>query len=279
MRIFFVFLVVFISNFTIAQNAYRFRNYTISDGLSQSAISTIIQDNIGSIWIGTQDGLNRFDGQTFETFTPDNTLGIENGDFLSAIKSANGLLWFGTSNGLTQYDPNTEIFKTYLAPNQEVLQVKSIVEDKKGNIWIGSYNAGILLFNAKTKKINKVKEAKLPTEKILYITLISTEELLISTEDKGIFIYHIPKQKSYPIYAKAKTDKQFKAYSIKTYDQNEWIICSNQGLYFLNKRSKKIRPCYRKLDDTYGWLEIHDILILNEHKFIITSKSEGLFTL
>ncbi len=279
MRVLFVFLILLVSNFFVAQNTYRFRNYTISDGLSQSAISTIIQDNIGSIWIGTQDGLNRFDGQTFETFTPDNTVGIENGDFLSAIKSSDGKLWFGTSNGLTEYNPQTEIFKTYLAPNQEVLQAKSIIEDKKGNIWIGSYNAGILLFNAKTKKINKVKEAKLPTEKILFLSLISSDELLICTEDKGIFIYHIPRQKSYPLTAKAKTDKQFKAYSVKKYDENEWIICSNQGLYFLHQRTKNIRPCFRKLDDTYGWLEIHDILILNEHKFIITSKSEGLFTL
>jgi ligand-binding sensor domain-containing protein len=171
MRLLIFFLFLIITSLVHAQNAYRFRNYTISDGLSQSAISTLIQDNIGSIWIGTQDGLNRFDGQTFETFTPDNSVGIENGDFLSAIKSEDGTLWFGTSNGLTKYDPSTEIFKTYLAPNLDVLQAKSIVEDQKGNIWIGSYNAGILLFNAKTKKINKIKEAKLPTEKIHYTYL------------------------------------------------------------------------------------------------------------
>ena len=279
MRIFFVFLLILTSIFSFSQNAYRFRNYTISDGLSQSAISTLIQDNIGSIWIGTQDGLNRFDGQTFETFTPDNSEGIENGDFLSAIKSKNGILWFGTSNGLTQYDPNTENFKTYLAPNLEVLQAKSIVEDDNGNIWIGSYNTGILFFDIKIKKIKKVKKAKLPTEKILYISLLSKDELLISTEDKGVFIYHIPQQRIYAIQAKAKTDKEFKAFSFKPYNNNDWIICSNQGLYFLNKFTKKIRPCLRKLDDTFGWMEIHDILILNEHKFIVTSKSDGLFTI
>lgn len=68
------------------------------------------------------------------------------------------MLWFGTSNGLTQYDPNTENFKTFLAPNREVLQVKSIVEDKSGNIWIGSYNAGILFFDAKTKKFIRLNK-------------------------------------------------------------------------------------------------------------------------
>ena len=129
MRLLFLCFLLIFSTFSFSQNAYRFRNYTISDGLSQSAISTLIQDNIGSLWIGTQDGLNRYDGQTFETFTPDNSEGIENGDVLSAIKSKSGMLWFGTSNGLTQYDPNTENFKTFLAPNLEVLQAKSIGKD------------------------------------------------------------------------------------------------------------------------------------------------------
>jgi ligand-binding sensor domain-containing protein/class 3 adenylate cyclase/predicted metal-dependent HD superfamily phosphohydrolase len=279
MRILTILLVLFLSAFSFSQNSYRFRNYTISDGLSQSAISTLIQDNVGSIWIGTQDGLNRFDGQTFETFMPDNSEGLENGDILSSIKTSNGILWFGTSNGLTQYNPYTENFKTFLVPNLDVLQAKSIVADKHENIWIGSYNAGLLFFDAKTKKITRLKNVKLSTEKILFITLLTNDELLISTEDKGIFVYHIPQQKVYPLQAKAKTDKEFRAFSIKPFDHDDWIICTNQGLYFLNKFSKKIRPCLRKLDDTYGWLEIHDILILNEHKFIITSKSDGLFTI
>ena len=72
--------ILFITAFgqIIAQNNYRFRNYTINDGLSQSAITTIIQDDIGTLWIGTQDGLNRFDGQSFENFTSDKIEGIEN---------------------------------------------------------------------------------------------------------------------------------------------------------------------------------------------------------
>ena len=131
-----VIFFLFITLFSFSQNAYRFRNYTISDGLSQSNVSTLIQDNTGSIWVGTQDGLNRFDGQTFETFIPDNTEGVENGDILCAIKGKNGTLWFGTSNGLTSYNPVTEEFDTYIYSNQDVLQIKSIVEDKKGNLWI-----------------------------------------------------------------------------------------------------------------------------------------------
>jgi len=228
-----LFLVLLLSSFLLqAQNSYRFRNYTISDGLSQSNVSTLVQDNTGSIWVGTQDGLNRFDGQTFEIFTPDNTKGIENGDFICSIKASNGIIWFGTSNGLTSYNPETENFKTYLYSSQNVLQIRAIEEDKLGNLWIASPTSGIYHFDIQKQKLTKQKQIKLPTEKVLSVKLLSKEELLISTEDRGIFIYHIPVKNVYPI--KVKTKKE---------------------------------------------LEVHDALIIDKNKFIITTKSNGIFTI
>ena len=275
-----LFLVLLLSSFLIkAQNSYRFKNYTISDGLSQSNVSTLVQDNTGSIWVGTQDGLNRFDGQTFEIFTPDNTKGIENGDFICSIKASNGIIWFGTSNGLTSYNPETENFKTYLYSSQNVLQIRSIEEDKKGNLWIASPTSGIYHFDIQKQKLTKQKQIKLPTEKILSVKLLSKEELLISTEDRGIFIYHIPAKNTYPIKVQTKKDKYLRAYDCKPFTQNEWLICSNQGLYLFNKLTKKVRSYLRKLDDAYGWLEVHDALIIDKNKFIITTKSNGIFTI
>jgi ligand-binding sensor domain-containing protein/class 3 adenylate cyclase/predicted metal-dependent HD superfamily phosphohydrolase len=278
MRFIIGFVLLFLSFAIQAQNSYRFRNYTISDGLSQSNVSTLVQDNIGSIWVGTQDGLNRFDGQTFETFTPDNTKGIDNGDFICSIKASNGIIWFGTSNGLTSYDPKTENFKTYIYSNKEVLQIRSIEENEEGNLWISSPTSGVYYFNTQTKKLTKQK-LNLPTEKILVAKLLSKHELLISTEDKGMFIYHIPKNHSYSISIKTKKDKYIRAYNFKPFSTNEWIICSNQGLYLFNKQTKNVRSYLRKLDDAYGWLEIHDALIIGKNKFIITSKSNGIFTI
>ena len=63
----FVCILFFCLN-SFSQSDYRFKNYTINDGLSQSAATTIIQDDNYRLWIGTQDGINRFDGKDIEVF-------------------------------------------------------------------------------------------------------------------------------------------------------------------------------------------------------------------
>lgn len=59
----------------IAQSDLRFINYTINNGLSQSAVTTIVEDNYHGIWVGTQEGLNHFDGREFRVYSRENTPG------------------------------------------------------------------------------------------------------------------------------------------------------------------------------------------------------------
>ena len=69
---------------------FRFNNYNINDGLSQSSVNTILQDDFGGLWIGTQDGLNRFDGKSFEIFNADETEGIESPYIQKRVAQLNG---------------------------------------------------------------------------------------------------------------------------------------------------------------------------------------------
>ena len=136
----FLLFFIFFSNHSFGQSEIRFKNYTINDGLSQSSALCIIQDDLNSLWIGTQDGLNRFDGKTFEVFTSDETSGLESEYIRCAIKDKEGNLWFGTNNGLTVYNKQTE------KSNETSLQSPKLFKDGKSSFVLGNYDKAIELF-------------------------------------------------------------------------------------------------------------------------------------
>jgi ligand-binding sensor domain-containing protein len=84
------------------QKEIQFKHISTSDGLSQSSAIAICQDNLGQMWIGTRDGLNKYDGNSFTVYR-NNTLAnsISNNDVLSIIQDRDGDIWIGTYNGLT----------------------------------------------------------------------------------------------------------------------------------------------------------------------------------
>jgi signal transduction histidine kinase/ligand-binding sensor domain-containing protein len=82
-----------------------FSGYSISDGLSQSVVNCIFQDSRGFIWLGTQNGLDRFDGYSFEihTYKPDDSTSISNNWIYGITEDKHGNLWVGTKGGLNKY--------------------------------------------------------------------------------------------------------------------------------------------------------------------------------
>jgi len=92
---------------------YTFSNYTINDGLSQSVINCLFQDSKGFIWIGTQNGLNRFNGEAFDIyrFNPSDTNSISNNWIFAISEDQEGNLWIGTKGGLFKYFQKQNIFK------------------------------------------------------------------------------------------------------------------------------------------------------------------------
>src|SRR5512133_2452295 len=101
-------------NFNFAPGSIvRFEHLSIEDGLSQNAGLDIFQDSRGYLWIGTQDGLNRYDGYSFKIYKhdPDDPTSISHNSILKITEDQKGDLWIGTwGGGLNRYDPVTEQF-------------------------------------------------------------------------------------------------------------------------------------------------------------------------
>jgi ligand-binding sensor domain-containing protein/signal transduction histidine kinase len=133
----------------------RFVHLSTTQGLSQSRVQQIVQDDKGFIWFGTQYGLDRYDGYKFKVFTHDseraNSLG---GVFIhSLFKDRSGFLWIGSDQALDRFEPKTESFTHYRlqAPGLEVIQgaVLHINQDQEGAIWLAT-GAGLFRLDPTT---------------------------------------------------------------------------------------------------------------------------------
>ncbi len=129
----------------------RFKRLSVEQGLSQSTVEAIVQDRSGLIWIGTEDGLNRFDGYEFTVFRNDldDPNSISDNNIWCLHVDRKGNLWIGTyTSGLNRFDPETETFTRYLHDPEDPAsissdRIRSITEDLSGNIWIGTRDGGL----------------------------------------------------------------------------------------------------------------------------------------
>lgn len=111
---------------------------TTNDGLSQNSVNKTLQDRDGYIWLGTQDGLNRYDGYKFEVFRPDVTdsFSISDNFIINMLEDPLGRIWISTRSGLNIFDKSTNRFYKILEHDVEYHQVNSIQTDGKSMIWL-----------------------------------------------------------------------------------------------------------------------------------------------
>ena len=134
-------LSVLFSGLSYAQAGY----FISSDRFSSSLISDLCQDRQGSVWIGTDYGLNRFDGYRFQTFLHDDKdpSSLSVNVVVSLLNDREGRLWIGTNRGLDRFDHDTETFVHYPFPNNIQPRVSSLCQSKDGSILVGTSGYGI----------------------------------------------------------------------------------------------------------------------------------------
>jgi ligand-binding sensor domain-containing protein/class 3 adenylate cyclase/predicted metal-dependent HD superfamily phosphohydrolase len=269
--------VCWFAGFILSQGQYRFKNYTINEGLSQSSVTTIIQDNNYGIWVGTQDGLNRFDGKSFEVFTPDVNKSIFSQSIKCSAKTKDGRLWFGTANGLTMYDPNSEKFQSFTLNKKQSLQIESIFVDEKNNLWVATIGNGLLYFNTKTLSF-KSFSFLINDLKLNLVYGINNDELLIDTDDNELYLISISKRTTKKLFVAPKTNKPTTIQKIIKYSNQVLVLATNQGLYSFQISKKKVEPSFQLLDDKYGLLNITDVCRSGDKTFI-SSSNNGLFSI
>lgn len=164
-----------------AQNIL-FEHLTVKDGLSQSTVNSIYQDEFDVMWIGTKDGLNKYDGNKFEVFKPvkEDTLGLFGNNIQTVTGDKQGRLYLQCLWGLVEYDLVLQRFKTITRSN--VVAINYGLD----NLWVCDNNS--------IQFYDKEKEALAPyhhfKDNIRITTLKETTEgmMYIGTRDNGLLL-------------------------------------------------------------------------------------------
>src|ERR1700722_8194367 len=140
-----------------AQEQFRHHAVTPEQGLSQGVVNCILQDNHGFMWFGTQDGLNRYDGNSVTIFktNPLDSNSLATNDINCLLEDDHKILWIGTDGGLSALNLYTGKFKNYLHVNSfhpDKNNIRTLYQDKEGTIWLGTEFNCLCKLNTETGK-------------------------------------------------------------------------------------------------------------------------------
>lgn len=135
----------------------RFARYSVEQGLSQNTVQAILQDHVGFLWLGTEEGLNRFDGYGFTAFRHEERRpgSLPNDRVTALFEDREGRLWVGTDGGLSLFDRATETFARTEVPQR----VTGIVQDPEGTLWVAVEGYGLFERNSSTGVFTRRQKA------------------------------------------------------------------------------------------------------------------------
>ena len=135
-----------------------FERFTVAEGLVGGIVDGILQDRQGFLWVGTWNGLHRYDGATFTPFLhdPADAGSIASPWVWELYEDRDGYLWVGTEAGLSRFDPATETFTNYRHDPDDPTSLsrgaaRSLAEDARGVLWIGTVGGGLSRFHPETE--------------------------------------------------------------------------------------------------------------------------------
>ena len=226
-----LFLFLLTVNLTIGQpTQIKFEHLSIEDGLSQSSVSSIAQDEHGFMWFGTLDGLNRYDGYNFRKYySSKDTNSIPSNIITKILNDNENILWIATEKGLCKYNKLHDNFIRIIDTETMVHEQYIIdIKDYGNNIWIATKEA-LYLLNKETNTIENIELPKeLSNKTITNIYYFNAYIWIIS--DNMIFRYNHNENKYKSIKLFDGTDKIKKLQSIIVTKNRRFFLGTNNYL-------------------------------------------------
>ncbi len=242
---------------------HQFRTISIEQGLSQSTVYSIIQDSLGFMWMGTQDGLNRYDSRTFQVYRPikNNPSSIASSYIRSLFVDIKGVLWVGGNQGISSFDQVKETFHNYtLKVKPGEWFVSSINVDDAGILWLATSGGELYTYDKKQDKFQLVDvQTSLPDMGSIWHIARIGKQFLLGT-DIGVFQFDPATRKisRHPLNRRVKVNTIF---ADKDYI---WAGTEGEGLLEYNRSTHAMRSYRHVIGSTLASLADNDVRSLGK---------------
>ena len=279
-RLILAFLTV-ISVHVHAQSAKSLsRHITEENGLSSNQVRAIMQDRMGFIWMGTYQGLDRYDGRTFQNIP----LSEETkGSSVYSLCEDDDVIWLGTDKGLSSYSYATGEISYFDVSTDDGMriseQISSIAKDMDGNLWVSTFGQGVFRYNRQQGKLD-------------YFSMSDSRDLVAGVYvDKANQVWTVTNWGTVPLYRLNKATDVFEPFPlqyggtvfndgglalIEDSDQRLWMGTWMSGLLEIDRLTGRVTRHLTPSSVKSGITHIHSLMELEPGKILVGS-DDGLF--
>ncbi|WP_417129806.1 two-component regulator propeller domain-containing protein [Phocaeicola sp.] len=271
-------LSIHLYGYAILPTQFHFRHYNIENGISSNNISSILQDQKGFIWIGTDNGLSRFDGNQFTFYQKSNPLyaNLRANSINTICETNTNELWIGTENGVYIYNQVLDTFTPFKKKASNNIKIQSwinhIIQDKEKNIWIATRKQGLFKYNRQTDKLTQFE---IPENENTIIRLLNDEQNNIWASGPYQLCHLNKVTNKFEIYHIENAPNG--VYSIALWEDSShhiWIGTWEKGIWKLNTQTREVEK-YLTPEKGKSILHIHSIIEYSPEIFFIGS-DDGL---
>lgn len=275
-----IFSIIFIFPLlpTVAQSE---KFYSTDKDISNSLINTLYQDHKGFIWIATEDGLNRFDGNKFTVYKSiaNDPFSLKNNYVRSLYEDRNNRFWVGCINGLLRYERSSDHFyevDIWSGKNKIHPQVICFLERKNGDLWIATSGEGLLSIKKDSSlcRVDEELSARLCSPFLTWLYEDSRGRIWIASDSKGLNLY-LPEKNELRLF---KSPGDFSSNDITNVCEDQtgtvFVATLSGGLYKYNENeSSFLRVPYT---DPATRLRIKTLSLSHDGNLYIGTDGQGL---
>ena len=225
-----------------------FNNINIEQGISQSTIEAIFQDSEGYLWLGTNDGLNRYNGYEFKIYNYEEYQNsISHNGITDITEDKYGNIWVNTVSGVNKINKKTEKISNYTEINGKIKEdsTTEIIVTKDNNILVGTYE-GLNIYNAKEDRFDVILEEK---DGILSSCIYSIDEDINGNIWIGTELGLNKLSKDFKVLETYTSESEI--YNIFCDDENGfvWAGSDSSGLLKIDTKTKEVKQYINNIED------------------------------